>query len=397
MRRVYDPSEHDPPLHHFDPDAARAFVRAIVREVDDAFLPERGWPVHPEDRYGDEASFAGVYCGSAGTMWALDRLARTYDVGLAHRYASEIEACEAAYRRDPAQTSGVVPSYFLGTVGIMTARYALTADESLPSAIARAIGENAHNPTREALWGSSGTAIAALLIRERDGNARFDDGLRATHDELWNTWEAPRGEDGSLWMQDLYGSSRRYVGAAHGAAGNLVPFVGALDLLDDQRRVTLRERIAALLETYAIDDGDACNWWSLGEPRSGNRMQWCHGAPGIIIALARYPADDARVEDRLIRAGRGIWRAGPVAKSPSLCHGTAGNGFALLRLAKRTGDDLWVERAERFAADAIAHVGRWRATFGMPSASLWTGDVGVAMFVDAVLRRDPAILSMDAL
>jgi len=113
---VYDPSEHEPlQSRSFDPDAARAFVRRIVREVDDSFRPERGWPVHPEDRYGDEASYAGIYCGSAGTMWALDRLARTYDVDLTNQYSTEIEACEAKYRRDPAETSGVVvPGYFSG-------------------------------------------------------------------------------------------------------------------------------------------------------------------------------------------------------------------------------------------------------------------------------------------
>ncbi len=249
---------------------------------------------------------------------------------------------------------------------MMTARYALTGDESLPSAIASAIGENARNPTREALWGSPGTAIAALLIRECNGDARFDDVLRSTHDELWETWEAPRGDDGSLWVQDLYGQTRRFVGAGHGAPGNLVPFVGALDLLDDGRRAALRERIVTFLDAYAIDDGDACNWC-----RSANR------APAIACSGATAPRNDHRA-----RAA-----SGAPARSPR---------------ARRSVMER-PETASRFydwrnePAHAIDHVERWRVAFGMPSASLWTGDMGVALFVDAVLRQDPAIPSMDAL
>ena len=40
-------------------------------------------------------------------------------------------------------------------------------------------------------------------------------------------------------------------------------------------------------------------------------------------------------------AGELIWRAGPIRKGAGLCHGTAGNGFAFLKLLHATGDERW--------------------------------------------------------
>lgn len=396
---LFEANEHEPlTTAPFDASTARAFVREVVHMTDAAFDPAEGWPLHPEDRSGDEsAAYAGIYCGAAGTMWALTTLARAYDVELRHDYADEIVKCEERYRRDPAETSTVVPSYFLGTVGIMLARYAIAGDRTTLERILADMRANLGNPTREVLWGSPGTAIAGVLIRERDGDHRFDDVLRAVQDELWETWEPARGDDGLLWEQDMYGERRRYVGAGHGAIGNLTPFLGAMDLLGAERRAVLRERLATLLEAYVMRDGDSANWYSLGEPRFGMRMQWCHGSPGVVIGLARYPTNDDRVETLLVQGGNGIWKAGPLRKGPTLCHGTAGNGFAFLRLAERTGDDAWLHRAQRFAAHAMEQVAGWRATFGTPSFSLWTGELGVALYVDAVLNRDPRLLTLDSL
>ena len=41
-------------------------------------------------------------------------------------------------------------------------------------------------------------------------------------------------------------------------------------------------------------------------------------------------------------------------KGSNLCHGTGGNGYAFLKLHRRTGDPVWLERARAFAMTAIA-------------------------------------------
>jgi Lanthionine synthetase C-like protein len=63
-------------------------------------------------------------------------------------------------------------------------------------------------------------------------------------------------------------------------------------------------------------------------------------------------------------------------KGPGVCHGTAGNGYAFLKLFARTGDELWLDRARRFAMHALEQVERR----GHGRYSLWTGDPGFALF-----------------
>ena len=103
------------------------------------------------------------------------------------------------------------------------------------------------------------------------------------------------------------------------------------------------------------------------------RLQWCAGAPGIVTSAASY------LDEELLEAGAELtWRAGPpgMEKGPSICHGTAGNGYAFLKLFARTGDERWLERARRFAIHALEQVERR----GHGRYSLWTGDLGVALF-----------------
>ena len=81
-----------------------------------------------------------------------------------------------------------------------------------------------------------------------------------------------------------------------------------------------------------------------------------------------------------LAGGELTWRAGPLAKGSSLCHGTAGNAYAFLVLHRRTGDELWLDRARAFAMHAIGQVER-SARVGRGRYSLFTGDIGVALFL----------------
>ena len=68
---------------------------------------------------------------------------------------------------------------------------------------------------------------------------------------------------------------------------------------------------------------------------------------------------------------------------PGFGHGTAGNGSAFLRLFARTGDELRLERARSFGMHAAAQVGRNRERPGRGRFSLWTGDPGTALYLQA--------------
>ena len=65
---------------------------------------------------------------------------------------------------------------------------------------------------------------------------------------------------------------------------------------------------------------------------------------------------EQELDELLLAGGELTWAAGPLRKGAGLCHGTAGNGFALLKLFTRTGDERWLERARAFATHAAAQV-----------------------------------------
>ena len=123
----------------------------------------------------------------------------------------------------------------------------------------------------------------------------------------------------------------------------------------------------ATARAFAIVDGDLANW-SFGEggsrPGTPPRVQWCHGAAGIVTSLAGLAPDDDAHGALMTAGGELVWTAGPVAGNAGLCHGTGGNGFAFLALLDRTGDERWLERARAFATHGLDQVDRLRAATG---------------------------------
>jgi lantibiotic modifying enzyme len=121
------------------------------------------------------------------------------------------------------------------------------------------------------------------------------------------------------------------------------------------------------------------------------RLQWCHGAPGV-VATAPY------LDEELLLAGAElVWQAGAHRdeKGAGLCHGTAGNGYALLKTFERTGDERWLARAQRFALHALHQAERLRTAAGRGRYSLFTGDVGVALFASSCLEAQARFPVLD--
>ena len=148
-------------------------------------------------------------------------------------------------------------------------------------------------------------------------------------------------------------------------------------LLDAERRGQLERDTSTVLARAAFVEDGLVNWAYVERPELPSadgeiRLQWCAGAPGIVIATADY------LDEALLLGGAElIWRAGPptMEKGPGICHGTAGNGYALLKAFDRTGDEQWLDRARRFAVHALDQVERGDGRY-----SLWTGDIGAAVF-----------------
>ena len=349
---------------------ARDAIAAICRGAEEAFHPERLWPAHSPDGEVAQDELLTVYLGGAGMVWALDRLARA-GVHSSERDWADIAAGLAA------RAEALPPSLLLGRAGILLVSWLLQPSAETADLLALEIAANVGNETNELLWGSPGTMFAAAAMIERDGEERFS--------ELWSRSAAQllevRDPDG-CWTQEMYGQTTRYLGAGHGFAGNAHALLGRPGLLDDA--AGLAAEFARIVIDQAIGTRETVNWpayagGSLQVRDQEIRVQWCHGAPGIVTAMAGADPGNGELTGVLAAGGELTWRAGPLRKGPGLCHGTAGNGFAFLALLHRTGDERWLERARAFAMHAAAQAG------GGGRHALWTGDIGAALLLECCL------------
>jgi hypothetical protein len=152
------------------------------------------------------------------------------------------------------------------------------------------------------------------------------------------------------------------------------------------------------MEATAVREDGYVNWpQSTGEPgpdRTDLLVQHCHGAPGIVSCLAGLPNE--KLDQLLIDAGELTWQAGPLEKGAGLCHGTAGNGYAFLKLFERTQDSMWLDRARAFAMHAINQNQRHYNEYDRGRYSLWTGDQGLAIYLWSCIEASADFPTMDA-
>ncbi|HEY9237416.1 MAG TPA: hypothetical protein VIP10_01140, partial [Burkholderiaceae bacterium] len=60
-----------------------------------------------------------------------------------------------------------------------------------------------------------------------------------------------------------------------------------------------------------------------------------------------------------------------------------------------TGDAVWLDRARAFAMHAIGQSDVLAVQHECRVPSLWTGDAGLAIYLSACLRADPAMPTLD--
>jgi hypothetical protein len=386
----------------WDETRAREAIVSIVRDIEDSRLSGGHWPVHPLDNDDGDApqgGFKSLYLGSAGVLWALWYLQQVGAVDLRLDVHAGIEQADRAYQADP-DTGEIVPSYYLGEVGILLLRWCMTGSAEAADRMHESIRHNICNPTNEALWAAPGTMVAAWHLWRATADARWRDLFVENIEQLWRTWLLDPKAACHLWTQDLYGRVVQLLGAGHGFAGNVYPLLLGASLLDGERRELLYERCVATLRATALVEGDAVNWpQGIGPPRPGRTstlVQWCHGAPGAVTSLAHFPPHrSAEMESMLLGAGHAVWQAGPLTKGHGLCHGTAGNGYAFLTLHQRTGDRLWLERARSFAMHATLQRERMRQQHGCGRYTLWTGDPGLAVYLWHCIRGQGGLPALE--
>jgi lantibiotic modifying enzyme len=329
----------------------RDAIRSVVADAESAYDETGLWRAHEWDGFRAALPLKNLYVGAAGVAWALDRL------GTGARPARIAARALELFRATPDFMEGeeIAPQRFsallTGEAGIVLVGWLLAPSDELADDLLTLVRANVGNETNELMWGVPGTLIAARELLERTGEERW----RSAVEESEAALREQRDPDG-LWTQQLYGERARHLGPAHGLVGNVT---------------ALREpgNAAEILRERAVIEHGRVNWGADPEAR---RLQWCNGAPGIVVAAADYLD-----EDLLLGAAELVWEAGPPVdeKGSGICHGTAGNGYALLKVFGRTQDERWLERARAFAVHALEQANRLPGRY-----SLFTGGVGAALF-----------------
>jgi hypothetical protein len=386
--QLYEPERFEPLIDDaWVPARVEEAIAAIVADADAAFDHETLWPAHEWDAYHRGKPAKVLYAGAGGVVWALAELARrgygetSLDLVRAALRALELERAEP----DAADDEHYRPGSLLdGELGLLLVALRLQPDQALADDLHRLVRGNVDNPTDDISWGAPGSLLVALAMRRWTGEARWSAAARETAGAL----RARRGDDG-LWRQD---DDYRGLGTLHGAAGNTLALL-RLEPDDELARGT-----ASVLSRHAFRSGGLANWpgtprAQLARPRDGRIcLQWCTGAPGVVAG-----AWDYLDEDLVLAGAELVWQAGGHRdeKGHGLCHGTSGNGFALLKAFARTGDERWLDRARHFAVHALAQADRLARANGRRRYSLFNGDVGTALFAAACLDADPRFPIVD--
>jgi hypothetical protein len=373
----------------WDEGRVRDAIAAIVADTDAAFDNGTLWPADVWDEYREGERLNALYSGAAGVVWALDTLRRwgyaetTLDLEAAALRAIERERMAAPARGDVHHTPA---SLLDGETGPLLVGFLLTRDAGLADDLESLVLGNVDNPTDDISWGAPGTLLAALAMEEWTGEERWLDAARASA----TAFRARRREDG-VWRQD---DDYHGLTTLHGAAGN------TLALLCVEPDDPFAAETAAVLARHAIREDGLANWPGAADrplvrQRDGRIcVQWCTGAPGVIGGAVSY------LDEELVLAGSElVWRAGAHKdeKGAGLCHGTAGNGYTLLKAFARTGDERWLERARRFAVHALLQADRLAAAKGGRRHSLFTGDLGPALFAAACHDTDTRFPIVDVI
>nr|VZI47545.1 unnamed protein product [Spirometra erinaceieuropaei] len=179
---------------------------------------------------------------------------------------------------------------------------------------------------------------------------------------------------------------KAYLGAAHGFAGILMTLLKIHQqmpqALPDAALDDLILPTVTWLSELHFDGEEHYNWPSSLGNSNDRLVQWCHGAPGIIplLLLAHKITSDASYLEKAEKGGREVWKRGLLRKGCGLCHGSAGNGYALLSLYQHTHKSEYLQQAAVFAEWCTDYFNNAERTPDRP-LSLFEGISGAIWFL----------------
>ena len=398
---LFTPARHEPLANRpFSEAAAREAIARIGARAERELDADGYWPLDPVDAGEGAGPSSELYWGAPGVAWALGELTAEGYVAPGVVDRELVEALEDGFLDDP-NDPDVVDGVWWGVAGALAVAERRWPDASRRDRLAELARASLAFPSLEPMEGHPGYMALAAQLHARTGEERWAAIWSAGAERLLEEWRHDDELGAWLWTQRLGTSETRYLGAAHGLVGNVHVLRRGGDLLPAAQRDEVERRAVDTLARLAVVEDGRANWPGVaGNPltnRGRIRVQWCHGAPGVLTAMWDAAPDDDDWGELLLAAGRLVSEAGPIRDAPGLCHGTAGNAYALLALWRRTGDEQWLERARAFAQHAAAQVEDRAARLGHGWHSLFTGDEGVALCLASCVTGDERLPVADRL
>eukprot|EP01126_Amoeba_proteus_P047251 TRINITY_DN5383_c0_g1_i7.p1 TRINITY_DN5383_c0_g1~~TRINITY_DN5383_c0_g1_i7.p1 ORF type:complete len:339 (+),score=57.73 TRINITY_DN5383_c0_g1_i7:435-1451(+) len=264
-------------------------------------------------------------------------------------FQTYLTGCLAVAKRSPSRDI----TYLCGDVGIYT-NVALTTDDSntRSQAIKVILG---HYPTAidpsftspELLYGRVGYLTALIQLWHAFGPEAIDQKkILDLIEIIINQGRTSHGKCPLVYSWH----DKMYWGAAHGTTGILFVLLSVHESFLKQNREwceLIKSTVDYLVNVFMNEPSG--NFPS----RQGgtvNLVQWCHGSPALVflLSLAHSLWKEELYCRTLHLCGDVIWKKGFLCKGAGLCHGIAGNGYALLSVYKTTGDLKYLHRTIKF-------------------------------------------------
>ncbi|KAM7252163.1 hypothetical protein ACFE04_024046 [Oxalis oulophora] len=233
----------------------------------------------------------------------------------------------------------------------------------------------------ELLYGRAGFLWACSFLNKHIGEGTISiTRMRAVIDEIIKCGRQMGQKARCPLMYEWHG--KKYWGAAHGLAGIMHV------LMDVELKQDEIEDVKGTLRYMINNRFPSGNFPSSEENESDRLVHWCHGAPGITLALVK--AAEVFGEKEFLQAamegGELVWNRG-LLKRVGICHGISGNTYVFISLYRLTGKVEYLYKAKAFASflhdNASKLISEGKMHGGDRPYSLFEGIGGMAyLFLD---------------
>ncbi|MGB5038562.1 MAG: type 2 lanthipeptide synthetase LanM family protein [Blastocatellia bacterium] len=256
----------------------------------------------------------------------------------------------------------------------------------------------------DVIGGSAGCALALCALYRVATVEGVKQAARQCGDHLLEHMSP--AQSGVAWKSKHVPWQVATVGYSHGSSGirsallNLWkltehgPFKDAADLAREYERQTFCQSRQGWRDLRVLGVGDVV------ESSESFPMTWCHGTPGIALALLSTIdiEADATVRSEIESALALTMRSG-VSRHHCLCHGTLGNIDLLVEAGTKLRSERWLDLARRAATTAMDGAAAYGWVCGTPngaeSVGLLTGLAGIGYQLLRIARPHdvPSVLS----